>query len=911
MSFGEGFSRFGVFSIFLKWPVKIVNVNKILTGVFLGLLTGSGLINAPVFFGESLSQPDIQIMEILYQTASDALLKGDIKESEKNVLALLKINSKQTSGLYLYGLILMQKNERRQALETFKEVIETDPLFFLAYYQAGQIYEEQGEIEKAVDIYNTGLLVGAPYPTARPLLQNIKRRLLDIGDTPELALRAKDYFEAGQKAYNLGNLNGAYQAYFSLNALLPHSRGTLLFLGLIANRQGNTLSAYQYFKKAIEEDPGFYPAHLFLGTIYEGRGELQEAFGEYIAAAASGQKTPEGLEAQVRLGKVKGELEREADRFDSPGYREAKTLLSKGINDFQAEKFEEAAGTFQKAAELDDKNSYIFYNLGLAQVKLNKFDLAIVSFKKSLLLKPNHALTHFWLSLMFELSGNTAQRAGGVKEALEEYREAMAHFRLTVRYGEEEWEVEESYRKMQNMAPLLEQMEEGAGYFIVGNELFSAGRLEPSLKLLKRAAELFPYNPLPYHNIGFIYGKLGDDEKAEAAYKKSLELSSEIGDSHYRLGLLYEKKQEFEKAREAYEKASEINPLEADYHLRLALALDHKGDLIKALEAYRAAAAYSKDKDGQKEIYESTQIRIPQILESLKPLSTSLSHDFFIYDNNVNSSSTNPQSDISNQLNGNLTYILLRNSRWTIPLSTSGGLTSYSRSHDIFLNLTQGISANVRFLEKYSFNTGLRFTYSHIATGPSFLSQSVTLSSSKSGLFPSSVSAVYSYDRSHSYLSQRLEAERQNLTFTGSQLVGERNIIAFSYTYFINRIVDNQFAFTSHAVGMNYGGPISNLLSYSFGGSYAVRRYQQFIHQAFGGRIVDDFQTHSLVNLETEIIYRFEPMWSLSARLQYFRTLTNFDIATTSSSASLLTSQTSALGSFEKQTFGLKISRDF
>lgn len=888
-----------------------MSVSRTLIEGFLILFIGLSVINAHRVLGESLNQSDLQIMESLYQTAAEAFRKGNLEESEKNILSLLKINPKQPSGLYLYGLILMQKKERRQALETFKEIIEVEPLFFLAYYQAGQIYEEQGEIEKAVNIYNTGLLVGNLYPDARPILQNINRRLLDIGETPEKALQSKEYFDTGQKAYNLGKLDEAYKAYLSLNSLLPHSRGALLFLGLIANRQGKTFEAFKYFKKVIDEDSGFYPAHLFLGTIYEGRGELQEAFGEYIAAASSGQNTPEGLEAQKRLVKVKAALALESDRFDSPGYKEAKMLLSKGINDFQAEKYEEANDSFQKAAELDDKNSYAFYNLGLAQVKLNKFDLAADSFKKALLLKADHALTHFWLALMFEISGNTAQRAGGVKEALEEYREAMARFKETIHYGGEEWEVEESFRKMQNMAPLIEQMEEGAGYFIVGNELFSTGRFEPSLKLLKKASELFPYNPLPHHNIGFIYEKLGDDEKAESAYKKSLELSSEIGDSHYRLGLLYEKKQEFGKAEQAYEKASQINPLEADYHFRLALALDHKGDLLKAIEAYRAAATYARDKNGQKEIYEATQIRIPQILESLKPLSTSLSHEFFNYDSNVNSSSTHPQSDISNQLNGNLSYILLRNSKWTIPLSTSGSLAAYSRSQEIFLTLNQGISVNTRFLEKYSVNTGLRLTYSHTGTGPSFLSHSVSLSSSKSGFFPSSVSAAYSYERSHSYISQRLEAERQNLTLASSQIIGERDVISVSYTYFINRIVDDQFAFKSHSIGMNYVKSVTNLLSCSLGGSYAIRRYQQFTHQAFGGEIVDDFQTHSLIMVETEVAYRFEPMWSLSTHLQIFKNMTNFDIPTTSSSTSLLTAQTSALGAFEKYSISFKISRDF
>jgi chemotaxis protein methyltransferase CheR len=93
---------------------------------------------------------------------------------------------------------------------------------------------------------------------------------------------------------DMGNYDASLAACdrgLAINPLLPVAR---YILGLIYQRQGDTLRAVSEFKKTIYIDQDFALAHLNLGTIHKARGEWDAAAREYENAVRALYQNPGG-----------------------------------------------------------------------------------------------------------------------------------------------------------------------------------------------------------------------------------------------------------------------------------------------------------------------------------------------------------------------------------------------------------------------------------------------------------------------------------------------------------------------------------------------------------------------------------------------------------------------------------------
>lgn len=74
-----------------------------------------------------------------------------------------------------------------------------------------------------------------------------------------------------------------------------------------------------------------------------------------------------------------------------------------------------------------------------------------------------------------------------------------------------------------------------------------------------------------YNNLGLIYDKLGEHEKAIKELKGAIEFNPSLTKAHMDLGIVYAKIGRFEIALEEFNKALEINPNIADIHYNLGI----------------------------------------------------------------------------------------------------------------------------------------------------------------------------------------------------------------------------------------------------------------------------------------------------------------------------------------------------
>lgn len=201
---------------------------------------------------------------------------------------------------------------------------------------------------------------------------------------------------------------------------------------------------------------------------------------------------------------------------------------------------EQASAMLGRAVQIDDRLPAPYVSLGRLHTSLSKNDLALQEFQRALTIDPRAAEAISGMAGVYE-------RMGRFQDAEQSYKRAIA---LKPDY----WD----------------------GYNSLANFYDRQGKTADAIAQYQRVIGLTPDNPAAYSNLGAEYTSVGDqpsNEKAEAAFKKSLELSPTYA-AYANLGNLYMGESRYKEAAEATRKALELNG--SDYRVWVNLLLDQR-----------------------------------------------------------------------------------------------------------------------------------------------------------------------------------------------------------------------------------------------------------------------------------------------------------------------------------------------
>ncbi|MCK5734989.1 MAG: tetratricopeptide repeat protein, partial [Spirochaetaceae bacterium] len=124
-------------------------------------------------------------------------------------------------------------------------------------------------------------------------------------------------------------------------------------------------------------------------------------------------------------------------------------------------------------------------------------------------------------------------------------------------------------------------------HLLAGHIAHARGIVKEAEKSWKKVIDIDTGNAEAWNNLGVLYRKHGDDEKALAAFQEAAERSPDRPDIPYNIGNLYKSSKDFEKAVTYYNKAIEIDPEYAPAFNNLGTLYEIKKDRNKALEIFR------------------------------------------------------------------------------------------------------------------------------------------------------------------------------------------------------------------------------------------------------------------------------------------------------------------------------------
>lgn len=167
----------------------------------------------------------------------------------------------------------------------------------------------------------------------------------------------------------------------------PNYASIYFHLSDVYYEMGCKNEAYDYFHKAVSQDPLYRTLYNNRGCFFEGRNKLKDAENEYKKMLELDPDNPQFL---TRLGNIR----------------------------LKKKKYDDAALNYSKALDIDPSNTESLMNVGYIHMMKNDIDKAMEYFKKTLSLKPDNSLAHSYLGLAY-------MRKKDYNESMRETRRAI------------------------------------------------------------------------------------------------------------------------------------------------------------------------------------------------------------------------------------------------------------------------------------------------------------------------------------------------------------------------------------------------------------------------------------------------------------------------------------------------------
>jgi tetratricopeptide (TPR) repeat protein len=211
---------------------------------------------------------------------------------------------------------------------------------------------------------------------------------------------------------------------------------------------------------------------------------------------------------------------------------------------------------------------------------------------------------------------------GGYKVTAEKEKLGSQSFDVRVRLGDAAEVNFVLAPGMPGVAPTKEEAAKGAALkklFEDGVAASKAGDHDTALAKFTEAAQMMPNCYDCYYNIGYAYSQKKEYDKAEEAFKKSLELKADYVEAYNGLATVYNAQKKFKapggasvdalynqgvidwnagkiaEAKVHFEEALKVNPNHADSHYQLGMALLNEGKLPEAAAEFETYLKLAPD----------------------------------------------------------------------------------------------------------------------------------------------------------------------------------------------------------------------------------------------------------------------------------------------------------------------------
>lgn len=434
----------------------------------------------------------------------------------------IQANPNNDKALANLGNIYQHQGRLEEADQMYRKSLEANPMNSDANFRMGTIFYEKGDVDTAIGYYQKSLEVNSKNSSA--------------------------HFHLGEALLAKGRYSDAIEALQTSLYLHPQSAPVHEKLGEAYKHQGNETAAIEEFKKAIAIKPEDTLPYLLLSSVYEDRGDDELAIAELKSAL---KNNPDFSEAKLKIADMSTKLNKvdqaieyyKKTLIDDPGNPLAEGGLSKAY--FKKVQTDVASGIIASPARLLEAEKYV-----QKAIRNNPEDLELYYAKFKLEKMANKPEpTKQQLQLMAQKIPTNVPEAmdkGYALFMLLDIPQANKIFKGVVN------QVTEPEKKMLVAQTLVEYKNYNIAQEIFQNALMEDNEnveAQRGLELIKQKREQASEN----YRLGWDLYKKGQRKSAVDQFKKAQNIDPAFAKPYYWAAETLKKDKQFASARDNYE----------------------------------------------------------------------------------------------------------------------------------------------------------------------------------------------------------------------------------------------------------------------------------------------------------------------------------------------------------------------
>ncbi|MDB4336055.1 tetratricopeptide repeat protein [Synechococcus sp. AH-603-M21] len=456
---------------------------------------------------------------------------------------------------------LYASGDYQKCLKACKKEIQKETEEVIFYKYAGKILLHLGQSEMSKEYL-------------------LRAQQLDSKD-PEIT---KDLGNVWNATKNYNEAAKYYQLSIKIN---PNFTPAINNLGLIAKQEGNLKLAQQLLEKARRLAPESASYHLNLASIYQLKGDNNQALTSTLKHLELKPNNPEALLSLGCIYKDLGDLDK-ALIFTLKSIKlksknpDALLILGNIYKDLG--NLEKALISLLKYIKLKPQHLNTLLNVGNIYQKLGDLDQAENITLELLKINPNIPEAIFNL-------GNILRAKGNLSSAINCYEKSV---RINPQFSDALLNLGGTYNDLGDfdkaliftLKSLEIKTDNYIGYLNLGSIYKNLGDFDKALASTLKSIELNDNNHAAYLNLGGIYTDQGELDQALVFILRSLEIKADIPEAYSNLGNIYMQKGNLKHAIDYYKKALNLRSNFPDAQWNLACAMFHNQDYKNGWEKF-------------------------------------------------------------------------------------------------------------------------------------------------------------------------------------------------------------------------------------------------------------------------------------------------------------------------------------
>jgi tetratricopeptide (TPR) repeat protein len=486
------------------------------------------------------------------------------------------------------------------AIALLNQTISQHPDSAVAQFNLATLHARERQFTEAVDGFRKVLSLDSNDDTARlslaKALIGLDRQADALAPLNDLLKRKPSQFEAlylrGLAYRGLAQYEKAIADLTAAVRQKPDDYECQYNLGFTLAKLNRLTEARQHLEKALSIDPDSQEAMFQLAGVLRKLGQTE--------LAAKELRDFQNRKKQQQMVDVASTTANKANQALEEGHPAA------------------AIENYRAALKLDPNNAKTYFNLALAQIRLNQMDEAISSLEKALVLDPHFSAAANQLGMLLATKGRFEEAGSRLTGAIKNDPQcAECQTNLAVLYGMkgETQRAETLLRQViennpkygeahLNLALILaarSKTDEARTEFNTvlaaepGNvkALRGLGMLQTRAKdpaaadTFRRVVDLEPRSADAHVNLGIALADLGKQDAALNEFSEAVRLAPNLAITHYNKGRMLTDLHRTEEARAELKIACESSPTLPDACLRFGMAEHESGQAQTAISAFQ------------------------------------------------------------------------------------------------------------------------------------------------------------------------------------------------------------------------------------------------------------------------------------------------------------------------------------